>query len=439
MVADGNEYYLKVYCYDNRTYDYDFWIDEVDAYKLEVGALWKTDSNSFGLENARVDLYSPEYNWTQTFHTAHSGLIEVPFLFKDGEELFAEIFRYGATLDRYTKHFTIAGEDIKSWFICYADESADAWESNDEYGKYVDYPADFDATISSDSDPRDIYLVTPIAENTLHVGITTPDDGFKATLQLWDNSVDPADWLGSFELVDDGDFYFATAGLVEHKIELTSWYEEESPYHITIDETPGFMLKGELLDNVATPVPYSYIYCPALDYQFNTLGFPTDGNYELGPFPPGSYQIYIYGANYDPAPASPWTLNVVGSDVIQDFVLNPNYTDVGEPNNTWFTASGPLASGVPVVANINSNGDSSDYWSFIVGAGGPVNAYITFEKGFGDPQLKLYDTDGTTELASSSLTGAGYERIDYILQAAGTYFLAVNASGANDYTIAVNY
>jgi hypothetical protein len=284
-----------------------------------------------------------------------------------------------------------------------------------------------------------VYLITPASGDTLHVGITTPEDGLSADLSLYDNSVDPAVWLANRAVNGSGDFYFDTAGLVEHRLEFNCWMEEESPYHITIDDEPGYTLSGTLLDNVATKVPYSYIYCPALDYQQVIYTWSVDGSYEIGPFPDGTYQIYVYGANYDPAPTSPWTLNIAGADVVQDFVLNPNYTDVGEPNDTWVTASGPLMSGVPVEANVNQDGDDFDYWSFTVGAAGMINAYIIFEKGFGDPNLTLYDTNGVTELMDSTLSEAGYERIDYLLPAAGTYYLKVTGYGANDYAITVNY
>lgn len=439
--CDGGDYYIEVASSftNERTHFYTLWVEEVDAYKLEVGALWKTDSSSFGLENARIDIRSPEYNWTQSFLTAHSGLTEIPFRFKDGEKLYAEIFRYGTTLDRYTRHFTIDGDDIKYWFICYEDECEDSWESNDEYGKYVDYPADFDATISSDSDPIDVYLITPVSANMLHVGITTPDNGLDGLVELYDNTTPFPTWLASHDINGGGDFYFETAGMIEHRVVVSCYGGDESAYHITIDEEPGYKLSGTLEDAGHAIVPYSYIYCPALDYQFAVYPWSVDGSYEIGPFPSGSYQIYVYGANYDPTPASPWTLNVAGSDVVQDFELNANPTDVGEPNGTWGTASGPLLSGVPVVANINSDSDVYDFWSFTVGGPGMLNSYITFEKGFGSPSLHLYDTDGTTVLGQSTLSETNYQRIDYSLPAAGTYFLRVSGFGANDYTIAVNY
>jgi len=435
MVGDGNEFYVNVNCYDIRTYEYELWIEEVDAYKLEVGGLW----DGFGLEGARVHLTSEDYGWTQEFTTAHSGLTEIPYMFLDGEEVFAEIFRYGTTLDRNTKHLIIDGGDTKYWFRCKSEECEDSWESNDLYGKYADYPFNFDATLSGYSDPTDRYLFTPASADPVRVIITSPSSDCQFNCRIVNNVTDME--TDYFVCYGGGDFLMETDGPVEHYLEIGNYlYEEEASYHLSTEETPGYMLTGEVVDNVASPVNNAYLYCPALNQQWWSVQGSPSAPYELGPFMPGSYQIYVYAPNYDPTPGSPFTLNIASGDETQDFVLTPNYTDTGEPNNTSGTASGPLVSGVPVEANVDGNSDDYDYWSFTVPGPTLLNAYTIFENGFAHPYLVLYDTDGSTNLANSSMSNTTYQRIDYYLPAAGTYYLMVSCTfGANDYSLTANF
>ncbi|MBN2081308.1 carboxypeptidase regulatory-like domain-containing protein [bacterium] len=432
--CDGTDYFFNVYTSwsNEQIYFYELWVEEVDAYQLQVRALW----DSFAIRNAQIHVRSVEYDWLQTFTTPHEGYIECPYFFKDGEELYVDIFRYGTTIDGYTRKIVIDGADASYSFRCDSADCADSYESNDTYGKYVDYPMDFDATMSGYSDPDDKYIFTPNSDDPVRVTITTPDNGFEFGVQLRNRGTDAI--IGNQNLVGGGEVIFQTDGQVEHILELNNWGETSADYHLTVDETPGYMLSGTLLDGLSNKVPYSYIYCPALDQQVVIYSWSVDGSYELGPFPPGSYQIYTYAANYESAPSSPYTLNITNADVVQNFVFNINYTDVGEPNDTSGTAMG-LANGVPVVANYNGDSDYYDYYSFTVAGPVSVNTYITFEEGFGNPVFSLVDTDGTTQLVGSSIYDAGYQRIDYGLPGAGTYYLRVSGASANDYTIAVNY
>jgi hypothetical protein len=52
--------------------------------------------------------------------------------------------------------------------------------------------------------------------------------------------------------------------------------------------------------------------------------------------------------------------------------------------------------------------------------------------------LDLFDTDGTTKLAESHLSGGSCQRIDYMLPTAASYYVKLY-SGGNDYILTVTY
>ncbi|GEM_PF-1535299 len=433
--TDGDYYFLEMSCWSHRTFPYALTIEEYTGYTVEVGALWVGESNSYGLEGARIDVFNPGQDWLQSFVTAHSGLTEMGIELMDGEELFVELFRYGVTCDRYTQHLTVSGEDQTYWFRCNWDECDDAWESNNLYGKYVDYPMDFDATLSGDSDYVDKYIFTPASTDPLHVQISSPDNDRYFTLNLIERSTETLivwrEWHGDFDAL------LPTVGTVEHILEIAS-YDGDGSYHVSADETEGYMLSGTVLDTVMAPVPNAYVYCPAIGEVWQSGSWSPESNYELGPFAPGSYQIYIYGANWASSPASPWTLDITSSDVVQNFEFSWNYTDANEPNNDTGTAT-PLASGAVVAGNMDSDSDNMDWYSVTVGGPTMISSTVLYEKWRGDPYLTLYHTDGSTTLDYSWTVDIGQQRVDYLLPGAGTYYLRIYASGANYYTIVADY
>ena len=115
--------------------------------------------------------------------------------------------------------------------------------------------------------------------------------------------------------------------------------------------------------------------------------------------------------------------------------MNFNNHDNYEPNDTSGTAH-PITSGTPYNANVHPNDDSTDYYTFNAAAPGPLMAQVTFEHWAGQCNLRLYDA-AVTELASSSGPG-GYNRIDYLLPAAGVYYLHIT-SGGNEYELVATY
>jgi len=439
---DGNPYYIDVISEADTPVQYYMWIEEYTGYELDLGARWEGQ----GLQYARIDLYdrqfgNPGFSWHRSFTTFDGGLIDLPIRFFDGEELYAELFRYGLDNHRQTRIITFDEADEQVWFDCDPAASADSWEPNSSDGIAVDLPFSADATISHQTDPLDKYVFSTASTDPVHVSFTAPPNGIQFIARTWNITPEPDEQVDQFQWTGDADFLLETAGPapLEHMLEILAYSEGETEYHLELDETPGYMLSGEVTDNLMAPVPSAYVYCPAINQVWLSSPLMPEANFELGPFQPGTYQIYVYAPNLESTPASPWTLNVGAGDVVQDFELNLHYTDVGEPNDTAGTATF-LASGVPVSANVNSDGDSTDYYTFTTGGAGYINANIVYEKWYSNPTLTLYDTDGTTVLETSNFSFLDYQRIDYFLPGAGTYYLKVYLGfGANDYDITVTY
>lgn len=435
--CDGNDYFIDVIDTSDSTISYDMTIEEYTGYELQFGV----KCNGGGILGARVDLRNDEHGWSRTWQTAGNGLTEIPFMFRDGETILAEVFRHGLDIDRHTRIVTIDGADQTVWFESDLDASADSWEPNSRGGIEVELPFVTDATISNTTDGTDKYIISTTSTDPIRVKFSTPFEGSSFSAYMWNTDPEPDEEVDLFSWQGDADFLLVTAGPapIKHMLEIDIDQEVDTSYHLELEEATGYMLSGEVADNAMLAVPNAYVYCPALGEVWFSPQVTPESSYQLGPFLPGSYQIYVYAANKESTPASPWTLNIGASDVVQDFELTNHYIDVGEPNDTPGTATF-LASGVKVTANVNGGADEEDYYTFTVAGPELINANIVFEKSYGNPTLRLYDTDGTTALQTENSYQIGYQRIDYFLPAAGTYYLRARcSSGANDYDITVTY
>ncbi|MDH3718564.1 MAG: GEVED domain-containing protein, partial [Planctomycetota bacterium] len=100
-----------------------------------------------------------------------------------------------------------------------------------------------------------------------------------------------------------------------------------------------------------------------------------------------------------------------------------------EPNDSTPQANA-INIGDDFAGDINPTGDS-DFVSFAAAAGQAIVA-TTVLNTLGDSTLTLFDTDGTTQLDVDDDGGPGLaSQIQFTLQAAGTYFIAVEGLGSN--------
>jgi hypothetical protein len=339
-----------------------------------------------------------------------------------------ELFRYGLNADRYTDTITVAGADVLRWFTADPELSADRWEPNNIYGTPVDYPLEIDATISGISDMADKYLFTPATGDPLHIHFATPAMAQYFSASLYEDATDQ--YLGGYNWRGSTEFLLPTSGVQAYRLELFSTYGETT-YHIAVDESPGYMLSGTILDGAMNPVPTAYVYSEDLNHSVLAAA----GTYELGPFWPGSFEIQVYAPNHVPLPGSPFTVEFSTADVTQDIILNYSNSDNYEPNDDWTQAT-PITDGSHLSANVTKTTDEEDWYKFTADAG-LVNVNVTFKKWTSPVGIYLFDTDGTTQLAYSALPEIPYQRIDYVLPAPGIYYVEVHGI-SNDYIVTVN-
>jgi hypothetical protein len=288
---------------------------------------------------------------------------------------------------------------------------------------------DLDATLSGYSDPHDKYIITPTTGDPLRVQVTTPADDMDFSVDLIERST--STYLTGYYWKGSADFMLKTAGAVEHILHLYS-FSGETTYNLQVSEAPGYMISGSVLDTFNNPVDPSYVYSPDLDLSVGA-GL---GTYGIGPFPPGAYDLYCYAPNYESTPPSPVTVSVSNVDVVQNFVFSVNNNDNGEPDGSWAQAH-ELVSGVPYSANITTGTDTQDWYWMNTGPG-LIYIHASFAHWAGPVYMSLFDTDGSTTLATSSYFGMPYQRIDYLLPALGTYYISI-WGGSNDYTITAEY
>ena len=111
-----------------------------------------------------------------------------------------------------------------------------------------------------------------------------------------------------------------------------------------------------------------------------------------------------------------------------------------EPNNNVYTGADALTVGVNVTGSSgNTVTDIADYYQFITSADGNITGTMILT-GAGYFYLKIYDSDGTTELASTLQIAPGTFSVTENGRAAGTYYLAIiayNTSSLSNYTLSV--
>ena len=115
----------------------------------------------------------------------------------------------------------------------------------------------------------------------------------------------------------------------------------------------------------------------------------------------------------------------VGNDIegmtSADFsALSGNEVVESESNNTSGTAD-PISLGDLYSGNISIAGDS-DYVSFTVP--GTTTIYVSIESSV-EPEVIIYDTDGTTDMASFDGDGSSTLLFDFELTGGGTYFMEI--------------
>lgn len=112
-----------------------------------------------------------------------------------------------------------------------------------------------------------------------------------------------------------------------------------------------------------------------------------------------------------------------------------------EPDNDTYTGADALTVGNDVTGSIgNTTDDPADYYQFTADDDGNITATMVLT-GAGYAYLKIYDSDGTTELASTFQLAPGTYSVTENGRAAGTYYVAIkayNTSSLSDYTLSVS-
>ncbi len=111
-----------------------------------------------------------------------------------------------------------------------------------------------------------------------------------------------------------------------------------------------------------------------------------------------------------------------------------------EPTNNSYTGADALTVGTDVTGSSgNTVADAADYYQFTTADDGTISGTMILT-GVGNFYLKIYDSDGTTELASTLQLAPGTYSVSETGRAAGTYYIAIkayNTSSLSNYTISV--
>jgi hypothetical protein len=282
-----------------------------------------------------------------------------------------------------------------------------------------------------------------------------------------------ADLFQILLILQAGDFFVrvgSSAGDYEYELDLRTFDYDPFPYFevepnndpITANVLPGYDF---LSINVDGNVGQEGIY-DGTQMDWFSFNVPEEGTVKLYLYRsdgPGEPVLELYDTDgtspladsntgflpeaisyYFPAGGGPYFLNVIASIGYYDYGITGTFTPgVGTytevEDNDDFTAANALPSfpfsGVTVTGNLGIEGDydqdEDDWWSFSVGTSGTVNLDMFIDTVGADLDIELYGTDGVTLIEKSDTTSPS-EHIEYVLTAAGTYYIHALVYEASD-------
>jgi Bacterial pre-peptidase C-terminal domain len=274
-------------------------------------------------------------------------------------------------------------------------------------------------------------------------------------------------------ILQAGDFYIrvgTSGGDYEYELDLRTYDYDPFPYYevepnnapITANVLPPFDF---LSINVDGNAGQEGIYDGTIADWFS-FNVPAEGTVRLYLYRsdgPGEPVLELYdtsGLNpladsstgflpeaisyYFPTAGGPYFLKVLSSISYFDYGLTGTfspgigvYTEV-EDNDDFTTANTLPAfpfSGIAVTGNLgvegDNDGDEDDWWSFTVNTSGTVNLDMFIDTVGADLDIFLIGTDGSTLLEQSDTTSPS-EHIEWLLTAAGTYYIHAHVYEASD-------
>ena len=417
---------------------------ELDPYELEVIAFpRRTLSAHFAMNGKDLDYGLMIYEITgggitESIQYASPG-INVYGPFMDGELVHVRYEYNGLSFDPPEEWFTFNGSDVVLEPQISVDE--DQYEPNDfaEDPFVVNFPAEFDATISAVTDYADYYGIVGLAAGPVKLTLTPDRDD--VALECWVEKTAGSAQLGYHKARGAATFYFSLPDTDDYTFAVIV-SNGETAYNMKIENSPPVHLITGNLDN--GNVAEGYGGTQMVNLTNGDVYVPFDNTYSLGPYPDGEYDIHWFTSNHTLNPPGVVTVSISGADVVQDFTASYVDQDNMEPNDS--PGSAAVLGSIPFSfsATLDSDNDllpsgydRRDYYMFVPAQDGMFEIIVTpLFSGLEEFQVALIEsTFGDFVNYGKLIPATGGRVVGYEVKSGETYFLYVNANDDIRYSV----
>ncbi len=424
-------YYVRVLFSAQRKVSYSLLIEEFDGTTVQVTA----DIDGTPLPDVRISNYIlpqglrfPQYDYTD-----QSGQTSLQMGIEQGEQLGLEAYRFGMDIDRHTQILTAGPDPLTASFSATAAASTDKLEPNGFFAPVsVSVPLQLEATVDDVTDEDDMYEFASSGE-TYRLSYSA-DPGLSVSVIVNDQA--------NFQLANvegtGGDIYFKS-GSSATSIRV---FAEDGfgRYQLSCEAAPAFFITGTVTDDV--PAESNPGFIKLLGTALTANYSDPDGQYVIGPVPPGDYNLVCIAPNYM-TDNSPVQVSITNADAVQNFDLIYVNQDANEPNNDDLSAVS-ISDNSPISGNLDTQNpvdgsDTADWYKFT--ASGPGVARLSFstdllDMAFPDIVVSYATLDKLVSFDQADTNGqiSG----DFYIPAAGTYFVRVVDDNAI-YSLSVNF
>ncbi len=424
-LTSGQPYYLRVQVGGpgGRRVPYTLKVETFAAHKLQLGVRLLPNtplsSGCFIVHDATFDSYD------QLPVDGSAGLTGALY-YAAGEQLNIECYRYGMSIDRTTRAFSMPASDTTLYFDVPA-FTADHLEPNEDLfsAPALAVPTSIDATVSALSDPVDGYRLDPDTARPFKLTLTTPTPGIGCQLVL----LDEGGVVEAYATGRSGDtLYLPNNGNPGQQLQLWQFLGD-TPYTLEVATADAWVVSGTITDTLAQPVGDATVINLTTGEQWHT---DSNGKYGTRPLPPGNYNFLVYQAGFGPNPnTAPVTVTNAAVQLNFSNLLYIN-GDAYEPNDDQGQAF-TILPGLDYSAVIGDaqTGDHMDVYQFTVPAAGVVHLTLTGGNNFPGFTALCFGTASTNRFQP----GLVPNKLDCTFRTdlTGTYYVQITGSG--NYTL----
>ncbi|MCB1216778.1 carboxypeptidase regulatory-like domain-containing protein [bacterium] len=431
-------YYLRVFM-EGPVMRYELELTEFEPRLLTVGMTIDGDPLEYG--SARM--LTADQSWYEV-QSAANGLCEFYYLFMDGERALLDYNRFGLQFDPPSEWVEFSGDDINLTPLISYD--LDSLEENYSSGssKELTLPVDLNASTSSSTDNSDSYQINGLDGEALEIFLEVSDQDCHTEFTV--SRVSTSTNVFSCDQQGDLHCFIRAENADDYRFKVSARTEGECAYRLRIREStaPVYRISGSIDTGVPGEQAFTtYVVNHTAGITVNPV---TLGNYTLGWYPAGSYQVEWQVANKSVTPAGKTTITLTNADVVQNFSAVHVDHDFGEPNNNSgvayeLTIPAALHATLDYDNDAGPGNDNADYYRFTAASDGvfEITVLPAADWASGFRVVLAQDIWSSTVSSGKRNAGTGEQLIRYPVISGKTYYIIISNGLDLEYDLTAGY